>query len=106
MEEKVQEEAKGRIRFRLEYDFTLQELKVTVREKFNLEYHQSCKESPFGVNDVGRIQCQKILTDYFLDPISDIIQSEPFRFLKIFLILITIFENYPACCIYVCDISH
>merc|ERR1712227_67500 len=32
VEEKVQEEAKGRIRFRLEYDFTLQELKVTVIE--------------------------------------------------------------------------
>ena len=47
MEEKVQEEAKGRIRFRLEYDFTLQELKVTVREKFNLEYHQSCKKKSF-----------------------------------------------------------
>lgn len=30
--EKEQEEAKGRIRFRLEYDFTLQELKVTVIE--------------------------------------------------------------------------
>ena len=30
MEEKQQEEAKGRIKFRLEYDFTLQELKVTV----------------------------------------------------------------------------
>merc|ERR1719412_2917132 len=32
VEEKQQEEAKGRIRFRLEYDFTLQELKVTVIE--------------------------------------------------------------------------
>ena len=30
VEEAAQEEAKGRIRFRLEYDFTLQELKVTV----------------------------------------------------------------------------
>merc|ERR1711936_1183492 len=32
IEEQAQEEAKGRIRFRLEYDFTLQELKVTVIE--------------------------------------------------------------------------
>merc|ERR1711988_1209678 len=32
VEEAAQEEAKGRIRFRLEYDFTLQELKVTVIE--------------------------------------------------------------------------
>jgi len=32
VEEKQQEEAKGRIKFRLEYDFTLQELKVTVIE--------------------------------------------------------------------------
>jgi len=32
IEEAEQEEAKGRIRFRLEYDFTLQELKVTIIE--------------------------------------------------------------------------
>merc|ERR1712165_369174 len=32
VEEAAQEEAKGRIRFRLEYDFTLQELKVTIIE--------------------------------------------------------------------------
>merc|ERR1712227_747867 len=36
VEEKVQEEAKGRIRFRLEYDFTLQELKVTLIERAEL----------------------------------------------------------------------
>ena len=29
-EEKVVEEAKGKIRYRLEYDFTTQELKITV----------------------------------------------------------------------------
>merc|ERR1712141_418609 len=37
VEEKQEEEAKGSIRFRLEYDFTLQELKVTVLE---------CKDLP------------------------------------------------------------
>ena len=32
-EEKVVEEAKGRIRYRLEYDFTTQELKITVSKQ-------------------------------------------------------------------------
>jgi len=36
VEEANQEEAKGRIRYRLEYDFTLQELKVTVIEAADL----------------------------------------------------------------------
>ena len=33
-EEKVVEEAKGRIRYRLEYDFTTQELKITVSTNY------------------------------------------------------------------------
>merc|ERR1719211_201096 len=37
VEEKQQEEAKGRIKYRLEYDFTLQELKVTVIECAELQ---------------------------------------------------------------------
>ena len=43
MAEAEVEEAKGRIRFRLEYDFTLQELKVTVRKIFFLKIINAVK---------------------------------------------------------------
>jgi hypothetical protein len=34
VEEKAQTESRGRLKFRLEYDFTLQELRVTVSSNF------------------------------------------------------------------------